>query len=238
MNAPVIISWRIQLKCWQSKLSWYQVTWMQAGANWEASKVNVLWWSHCKIVQFYNDVPDRYLHPPISVALSCVSWGMSGDCHWPWKASLCMELGQQDRYQEYPSHGDAQMTSFSGTPSECLQHHLDQENLKIVRERLPLKQVPAYLSVIARKVSTCQECFIKTNKAGSSYHAWMCGMWCACAAWLHQLIANSTKVWNMCTKMWKSDLLLMCKLIKSLKADTGVLPCPKVVMQACTASGN
>ena len=103
------------------------------------------------IVKFYK-VPDQYLHPLIAAGLVCVSWGTSGDCHWPWKASLCTEPVQQDRYQGYPSHEDVQMPSSSDTPSECLQLHLDQENLKTVRKTLSLKQVPA-------QVSTHQKCF-------------------------------------------------------------------------------
>ena len=41
-----------------------------------------------------------------------------------------MEPGQQNRYRGYPSHGDAQMPSFSGILSVNLQYHLDQGNLK------------------------------------------------------------------------------------------------------------
>ena len=41
-----------------------------------------------------------------------------------------MGSGHQGKYQGYPSHGDAQMPSFSDIPSENLQHHLDQGILK------------------------------------------------------------------------------------------------------------
>lgn len=81
-------------------------------------------------------IPDQYLHLQKLVTRACVSWDMSGDCHWSWKASQCKEPGQQGRYQGYPSHGDVKMPSFSDIP---LEHHLDQENLNIVRKRLTLK---------------------------------------------------------------------------------------------------
>ena len=66
-----------------------------------------------------------------------------------------MEPRQKDRYRGYPSHGDAQMTSFSDTPSECLQHHSDQGNLKIVRnKRLSLNHSRARKS--PRTKNKCQ----------------------------------------------------------------------------------